>query len=292
MKPLHCAVPLRICLIALLSNCVTCLQLFGQTGEQIDGMQATLEKFLHTHAKPTEPDTIVQQFAADITSTYGRAGAAKIISAVVRERVLYSSQLSAARKIGNELEPEFSRAVFQTLEETGYSLAVGRLLYLLRRAPPEYAQAVARWLSDTRPGDEPDIRNAKASQSHGTPYRVCDIAYNVMTEIQATDKSSVVILSHLIGIAEREAIIAPVRALYPQRRGSSSDTAPKADSSPTKDGHTGALGLSESKAKPAAADASELPGSCPTNWQLWASIAAMLALAASWLVFRLRGKNN
>lgn len=277
--------------MAWLIHCVACVQSSGQTSEQMDAMQATLDKFLHTHRKPTEPDTIAEDFAADVTARYGRDGAARLIALVARDRVRYiGSELYAARMVGRELEPEFTRAVFQTLDEARFSLEVGRLLILLRDARPEDAQGIAQWLSDTRPGDEPDLKNPKVREGGGTPYRVCDIACNVMNEIQVADRSrGSWPISRRTSIAEREEIIVPLRAQYPQRTLSAQEVHNRGYVSPVIR-HTGVLRLSSPT--PVAVNPASLPLTHSSGWQTWAIVSALPVLAACWLFFRWRSRKR
>ena len=228
------------------------------------------------------------QVAADVASKYGRETAAKIVSVVARERALNVDLLYAARLVGNALQPEFSRAVFQTLEETGYSLAAGRVLSLLRNAPPEDAKGVARWLSDTRPGKE---RPPIGREFHGTPYRVCDIAYNVLLEIQTTDKSSdIQLILPSQNIAEREAIIAPIRGQYPQKPNSANDAIQNADVRTPKTVTKAVLRIAPSN--PVATGTTSLTLSNSNGWLLWASVSSFVAAAAIVLFVRWRRKKN
>ena len=200
-------------------------------------MNAYLEHILNS--VPFGNDATVQEVVTNLTSKYGRETASKILCSVVRERAFDVDQLYAARLIGNAIQPEFSRAVFQALQDTGYSLAVARLLNLLREAPPEDAKGIVFWLSDERPAEELTSRDREMRGA--VAYRVCDIAYNVLQEIQATDKSNIQVLNRSVSIAKREALIAPIRgqSSYPPKPNSANEITPKTGSTTPKTEQSG-----------------------------------------------------
>lgn len=207
----------RIRLLILLTQVVGCSLICGQTSEQLDAVYGALEK-IH-RSVPLGNDAIVQEVVMDLTSKFGREDASRLICRVARERALDVTQLYIARRVGNSLQPEFSNSVFRALEDNADPLAAGRLLLLLRMAPPEDAKGVALWLSDNRPAEE---LTRRARQERGArALRVCDIAFNVLQEILATDKSAITgqLLFRSSSIAEREALIAPLRGLssYPPK---------------------------------------------------------------------------
>ena len=287
MKPAHQCFALRICLITLLAHVVGYLQLYGQTSEHIDAMNASLDQILRS--VPFGNDATVQQVVLNLTSKYGRETASKMICSVVRDRAVNVDELYAARLVGNSFQPEFSRAVFQALHDTGYSLAVARLLTLLRDAPPEDAKGIALWLSDARPAEDLTRRGREV---RGAPFRVCDIAYNVLQEIQATDKSQIQLITHSLSIAQREALIAPIReqSSDPSKPNSANEAAPKGGFTTPKTVRNGVE--LNGTSNPVPKEIASLPLSRFNGWLWWASILIIFAAAAGWLLLRSKRKKG
>jgi hypothetical protein len=138
----------------------------------------------------------------------GRDGAATALVRYVSEYPANTSQIGIVRNIGNKIEPEFTTAVLTNMRETTPPLVTGRLLHLLRNATPTYVTAIAKFLSDIRPAEE---LSKLATADGATPFRVCDVAYNVLQEVRAADKSTTKLLVRSSSIEERDELVAPVR---------------------------------------------------------------------------------
>ena len=143
----------------------------------------------------------------------GRDGAATALVRYVYEYPANTSQIGIVRNIGNKIEPEFTTAVLTNMRETTPPLVTGRLLHLLRNATPTYVTAIAKFLSDIRPAEE---LSKLATADGATPFRVCDVAYNVLQEVRAADKSTTKLLVRSSSIEERDERVARVREQTPQ----------------------------------------------------------------------------
>ena len=83
----------------------------------------------------------------------------------------------------------------------------------MRDAAPKDASAIAKLLSDVRPAEE----LSKLAIAEGSiPFRVCDVAYNVLQEVRAADKSATKLLVRSSSIEERDELVAPSREQAPQ----------------------------------------------------------------------------
>jgi len=143
----------------------------------------------------------------------GRDGAATALVRYVYEYPANTSQIGIVRNIGNKIEPEFTTAVLTNMRETTPPLVTGRLLHLLRNATPTYVTAIAKFLSDIRPAEE---LSKLATADGATPFRVCDVAYNVLQEVRAADKSTTKLLVRSSSIEERDERVARVREQTPR----------------------------------------------------------------------------
>jgi hypothetical protein len=112
------------------------------------------------------------------------------------------------RRFGARIEPEFSLSVLSKIEASDAPATKGRLLYLLRDTEPKQIDAVEKWLADPRPAEE---LTKRAAANGAVPFRVCDIAYNVLQEVRASDKATVQLLTRSETLDARDHRIAQTR---------------------------------------------------------------------------------
>ena len=124
-----------------------------------------------------------------------------------------TSQIGIVRNIGKKIGSEFISAVLDTLQINDQPFAKGRLLNLLRDAAPKDASVIAKLLSDGRPAEE---LSKLATAEGSVPFRVCDVAYNVLQEVGAADKTTTKLLVRSSSIEERDELVAPIREQTPR----------------------------------------------------------------------------
>jgi len=166
-----------------------------------------------TSAPHFEVDKLAAAWAASLVTAHSKQGAAMTLVAYASVNPLTVDQLYSIRKVGTELQPEFGSAVLDTLQSNNEPFARGRLLNLLRDATPKDTSVIAKLLSDVRPAEE---LSKLATADGATPFRVCDVAYNVLQEVRAADKSTTKLLVRSSSIEERDELVAPVREQTPQ----------------------------------------------------------------------------
>ncbi len=166
-----------------------------------------------TLAPHFEVNKLAAAWAASLVTAHGKQGAAMTLVTYASVNPLTVDQLYSIRKVGAELQPEFGSAVLDTLQSNNQPFARGRLLNLLRDATVKDALVIAELLSDVRPAEE----LSKLAKADGaTPFRVCDVAYNVLQEVRAADKSTTKLLARSSSIEERDELVASVREQTPQ----------------------------------------------------------------------------
>lgn len=232
----------------------------------------------------TKPAAEVEKFADEWAAAQGREDGASFLSALAAEDPAVSEHAALIRVFGKRIEPEFSQSVLGRISSTDRSVTRGGLLQLLRDTKPENAPLIAKFLTDERPGEDleerskttPKVRESIASGA--VPFRVCDIAFNLLQEITATDRTKVRLLSRSESIEARNERIdgllgadAPARPKIVDQQ--SSQTAP-------------AEQFHNKKAEVPAATTPESPDS-PTTGMSWGMVAialvAIVSLLAWWL---------
>lgn len=219
-----------------------------------------------------------------------RVATATTLATIVAENPEFKTYDRLIRMLGRRVEPEFTRSVLAKIESASDPLARGGLLHLLREATPATADAIANWLSDTRPGEDlveeskklPKLRESMANGA--VAFRVCDIAFNVMQEVRATNGARARKLTRSQSIEARDGHITQARGGW-----ATPDATPdvvKSQPLPTNVPPPSQLPKQPSEAKPTLPTPSEEPASS-TPW----SIIVVLLVAAGcllWLLLKRR----
>lgn len=163
----------------------------GHSETELD--EATLNALA---AKPSvHIDNFVNQWASSRMASQGRNAVAAELSQLAIKNQNTFDHASLIRKFGKLVEPEFTLSVLSNIESTDVPATRSRLLQLLWESDPKHAEAIAKWLNDRRFAEdlkELAKKNPKLNESIANgaiPFRVCDIAFNVMQEIKATADS-------------------------------------------------------------------------------------------------------
>jgi len=179
-------------------------QLFSQSQMPLDN--ATLQTL---RTKPTaEIERISADWASSQIAALGRNGAASALTQLVSDNAETSEHIALLRRFGARIEPEFSLSVLSKIEASDAPTTKGRLLYLLRDTDPKRTDDIEKWLADVRPAEE--LTNRSAANG-AAPFRVCDIAYNVLQEVRASDKTAVQLLTRSETTEARDVRIAQTR---------------------------------------------------------------------------------
>jgi len=180
---LHCFYILRRILFAFSFAVISFQRLPAQVVSQMDEMNVTIKKLVKTSTFPNENEarTVAEQMSA----TSGKQAAIERLVDYVRNQPADVDELHAVRLIGSHFGLEFGAAIVQAAATTDDPSSRARLLIALRNADASVIPSLARFLQDTRTAEFAKRRNAEGP---GT-YRLCDIAYNVILEIEAIHKS-------------------------------------------------------------------------------------------------------
>lgn len=182
---------------------------YAQSPHLSPAMNARLQELL----SPPFPDESARQKAAVVLiTTHGRNEAAEMLAEFVSSHSLDANQLYEARELGQHLRPEFDSAVLSAIQAASNPNSIGRLILLLRTSSDvKIIPTLGSLLLDQRVGEVlPDEWQANGAIA----FRVCDIAYNMLQEVQATDKSTARLLNrsqssdaryHLISLVLRQA---------------------------------------------------------------------------------------
>jgi hypothetical protein len=170
----------------------------------------------------SKPSVDIEKFADDwVASTGDQRTVATALAAIIADKPALIDHANLIRTIGKRVEPEFTQSVLAKIEVTADPLARGGLLQLLRGAPPNTAASIEKWLSDTRPGEDlveqskraPKLREAIANGA--VAFRVCDIVFNVMEELRATNDPGAIRLTRSQSIEARDGHIRRARGTTP-----------------------------------------------------------------------------
>lgn len=134
-----------------------------------------------------EAETFAAGWVKAQVSEVGRERTAESLANL--DAKLVARHASTIRRIGRYIDPEFTRAVLLRVTRTDSSHERGDILQLVRRAAPEHLPSIARFLSDTRTAEDLAEIKKRAPKSEALAngvkaYRVCDVAFNVMKEIE------------------------------------------------------------------------------------------------------------
>lgn len=165
-------------------------------------------------AKPeAEIELAVKEWAAQQIALHGRAQTAAFLAALVVKSPALADDSPSIRRFGKQVQPEFTEAVLNEINRTENPLTRGDLLQLLRTSSPDCLPSLAAWLHDPRPAEDlqekskrnPKIREAIADGA--IPFRVCDVTFNVMQEIQSPQDPKTQRLTRSQSLESRDAQI-------------------------------------------------------------------------------------
>ncbi len=220
--------------------------------------------------------------AEELAARHGRKEAATILAAFVNSHPVDANQLYAARELGRHLQPEFDSAVLSQIQASTDPSGIGRQLFLLRTSNDlKILPAIAGLLIDKRIGE---TMPAEWQANGAIALRVCDIAYNVLQEVQAADKSTAQLLNRTQSSDARDHLIA-------QAHGQPAETQAKSNSDaalPFKQPSTLELPSSPrvSPSEVKSVTTSEKPPASP-SWLVWA-VLIVAAFALLWLLLKAR----
>lgn len=176
------------------------------------GQQALDESRLQSlRARPAlEIERISAEWAAAAISAQGRTESALSLARVMADTPSLVEHAALVRTFGKHLEPEFSQSVLKLITSAHNPEARGSLLLLLREAAPETAKSIVPFITDSRPAEDltalskkvPKLREALAYGA--VAFRVCDVAFNVMNEIGATEAAPALQLSRSQSLESRD----------------------------------------------------------------------------------------
>ena len=247
---------------------------------------ATLQSLRTLPASEVEKYT--KEWVDSQVAERGRDQTAEVLAQMVVVDPAMARQAFLIRGFGKSLEPEFSESILRLTNVTNDPLVRGGLLQLLRDTAPENAPEIARFLTDLRPGEdlveqsktEPKLRESIASGA--VPLRVCDMAFNVILEITATDETKVQLLTRSQSIDSRNVriddflgVVAPSRTRPVKRQSTDLAQAPEDRSDVSK---------IQSVNTPSALDESLPP---ETKWGIIAAtLVVVIAVLAWWFKCR------
>lgn len=175
----------------------------AQTPDQINAR--TLPDMLASPSFVVDPSA--KDWAASLVATYGRQGAINTLVEFVVDNTANVHQLYVIRQLGSQLQPEFNVVILNKLDGVESPFGKGRLLLLLRNAPREQVAAISRQLSDVRTAEK---ITGEGVGYGGIPLRVCDVAYNVIQEIEK-DHLRVPLITPSVPTEKRDVTIAASR---------------------------------------------------------------------------------
>jgi len=185
-------------------------------------------KILKSFAALPHSDEAAAEWADSQIAENGRAATADTIAQWLVDDPALLEQAFLIRQIGSRVEPEFSESVLSRIEAADSSLTRGGLLQLLRNTAPENAPRIGRFLTDERPGEDfrerlPNAPKLSEAIGDGTePFRVCDLAFNVISEITAPADGQAERMTRSEEMIQRDAQIRELETtLVPGRAGMS-----------------------------------------------------------------------
>lgn len=215
-------------------------------------------------------DEFASKWSETLLLSLNKNDAAMSLVRCVTENSLNIDQLGVVRKIGFHLQPDFAEVVLKTLEQDQRPLAKGRLILLLRSTPLDKAAALENQLADKRQGEA--LSERTMAENGATPYRVCDIAFNVLQELRKTEANTPPSLVRSMSFEDRDQFITEAHGQQSSSNDAVKQTAPAPKKAP--------------EAKPTISTPSEEPTSS-TPW----SIIVVLIVAGCgllWLLLKRR----
>jgi len=173
--------------------------------------EATLGAF---SAKPSaQKEMAIKEWVESRTAAGSRSAVADELTKLVVEKPDIFDHAILLRRMGALVEPEFSMSVLHQIDNTDAPDLKSRLLQLLWESSPKNAGAISKCLVDKRFAEnleEMANKNPKLKESIANgaiPFRVCDIAYNVIQEIRTASNASALRLSRSQSIEARDGIM-------------------------------------------------------------------------------------
>jgi hypothetical protein len=255
-------------------------QVRAQSSTDMSETSSTITRLLQSPLFPQQDET--QKIATSLISKHGRHAAASMIVDFARAQTADRSQLYAARLIGGCIQPEFQTSVVSALSMNGEAQSAGRLLLLLRLADIGVVPSVLELLHDKRIAEQLSDRSEAEGAS---PFRVCDVAHNVIQEIRAMDKSQALSLTRDSDLTKRDHFIAK---LYAELVPTSKPIAPREASKVESPNAPASLPPAEVKVPEA--KLAPTPSDEPTSSTPWSIIIALILAATSlmWLLLKRR----
>lgn len=248
---------------------------YSQETIKTTDVKTTLNRLIQSPFFPQEAE--IKAAAEGLNSKHGRKSAASMLAAYAKDQVADVTQLYAARLMGSHIRPEFEIAVIEAINNNKEPQATGRMLLLLRSSDATVISSLADLLLDTRVAEK---LSKRADAEGARAFRVCDIVYNVIQEIQVEDKNQSQPLTRDGDITIRDGRVAALYkelipgAATPEHRDAVSSAAPSITPAPK---------APEEKRTPT-------PTEEPTASTPW-SIIVVLIVAASgllWLLLKRR----
>lgn len=225
-------------------------------------------------------DEFASEWSERLLHSLGRSDAALSLVRCATDNALNVDQLGVVRQIGSHLQPDFADVVLKALERDQRAFAKGRLISLLRRTPLEQVTALGSHLSDRREGEE----LSKRSIGNGaTPFRVCDIAFNVLQELRKTEGNTPPSLVRSMSFEDRDLFITEAYGQQSSSNDAAKQTAPAPKQLPV-------VQPPAPKKAPEAKPTVPTPGEKPTSSTPWSIIAVMIvaAIGLLWLLLKRR----
>jgi hypothetical protein len=248
---------------------------FGQA-IPLEKMEQTVKTLVGSPWFPSEKES--RQAYENILQSSTNDQLALVIAELAHSRPIDINGLYALRMIGSHARSEFETAVTSRLKGNQDPVALGRLALLLRNAKPPLDVSLLHLLNDKRAAETLDGDDMGKRAHGGSPFRVCDIAYNVIQEIRASNES----VDRSSPPDVRDSSIANLR---PPTNGPDDLSSKGQTATSLEVLQPPAPKVSEAKPTPTSSQ-SEKPGSS-TPW----SIIVVLILAASgllWLLVKMR----
>ncbi len=220
------------------------------------------------------------EHAMKLEKGWGRELSILAVSDYIATNKLRMEDVDAVRTLGAQLSPDFYIAVAHDLAKVSSPDAKRRLMTVLRDGEPVLVKsALTPFLGDLQPSETltPD------EQAHGyRPFRVCDVAYNVIQEKIASNITEAAQVNSSESDAVRNRQIASLCTSLGVQVPSSVSPTPAANAAekPEK-GASGILGKSGSGALK-----SNGQNSNERSWLVWLLVVIVATVGAVWVFLR------
>ncbi len=248
---------------------------FGQT-TPLEKMERTIQTLVSSPWFPSEKES--RQAYDNLLQSSSNDQLAVMIAELAYSRPIDINGLYALRMIGSHAKPEFESAIAVRLGGTQDPLALGRLILLLRNAKPPVDVSLLPLLDDKRAAEKLSENDMGKRAHGGIPFRVCDIAYNVIQEIKASNES----VGRTSSPEARDAAIAHVKPPTASPGDLSSD-GPKATQSPPPS-------ITPTLTKHLQSKPAPTPREEPTSSTPWSIIVVLIVAAMGLLWLLLKGR--